>query len=288
MSSTSTAFRRLATWPSAAALLDAAVAAATLAGSLTLLAHGDLRDPPRRVELRHPSPGRGAGPGRCGAGGVLDGAPDRLAALPLGVFAVTAASGVLLAGLGYRMDLLLGSSAALYLLAASRQPPTPWTWRTTVTVVGLLLAYLGAAAAAQQTFPQASCCTPGWPGRWPGSPASEPACGGEQVAELSDRAVRAEREAERAAAGRRHRAHPDRPRPPRLRRPRDQRDRRARRRGPAAAPPGPRSLAARFGGDRGAGTADGRGARSAGRHPARGRLGQRRVEAPPGLGRWTP
>ena len=42
--------------------------------------------------------------------------------------------------------------------AASRQPPTPWTWRT-VTVVGLLLAYLGAAATARQASPQASCCT---------------------------------------------------------------------------------------------------------------------------------
>ena len=45
---------------------------------------------------------------------------------------------MLLAGLGYRMDLLLGPTVALYLLAASREPTTPWTWRTTGTVVGLL------------------------------------------------------------------------------------------------------------------------------------------------------
>src|SRR5262249_53262632 len=40
---------------------------------------------------------------------------------PLGVFAMTAAASVLLAGLGFRMALPLGPTVALYLLAGSRE-----------------------------------------------------------------------------------------------------------------------------------------------------------------------
>jgi signal transduction histidine kinase len=198
MSSTSTAFRRLATRPSAAALLDAAVAAATLAGSLTLLAHGGIYAirPGAWIQASQP------GSGELDLVAVVLGACSTVPLIawrrsPLGVFAVTAASGVVLAGLGYRMDLLLGSSAALYLLAASRQPPTPWTWRTTVTVVGLLLAYLGAAATAQQSFPASELLHTGlaWAVAWFAGERTR--LRREQVAELSDRAVRAEREAER-------------------------------------------------------------------------------------------
>jgi signal transduction histidine kinase len=116
---------------------------------------------------------------------------------PLGVFAVTSAAGVLLAGLGYRLDLLPGPAAALYLLAASRDQQTPWTWRTTVTVVGLLLAYLGAAAAAQQTFPAGELSHTGlaWAVAWFAGERTR--LRREQLAELNERAARAEREAER-------------------------------------------------------------------------------------------
>jgi len=116
---------------------------------------------------------------------------------PLGVFAVTASAGVLLAGLGYRIDLLLGPAAALYLLAASRQPQTQWTPRTTVTVVGLLLAYLAAAAAAQGTFPASELVHTGlaWAVAWFAGERTR--LRREQLAELNERAVRAEREAER-------------------------------------------------------------------------------------------
>jgi signal transduction histidine kinase len=189
MSSTSTAHRRSAARPSSAALLDVAVAAAALAGSLALLRHG------------------GIGPSRPGSGeldqvGVVLGACSTVPLIawrrsPLGVFAVTAASGVLLAGLGYRIDLLLGPTAALYLLAASRQPQTPWTRRTTVTVVGLLVAYLGAAAAAQRTFPASELLHTGlaWAVAWFAGERTR--LRREQVAELKDRALRVEREAER-------------------------------------------------------------------------------------------
>ena len=197
-SSTATTLRRFATWPRAAALLDVAVVAAALAGSLTLLSHGgiDAFRPGSGIDASH----RGSA--------TLDLLAVVLAVCstvplmawrrsPLGVFAVTAASGVLLAGLGYRIDLLLGSTAALYLLAASRQPQTPWTPRTTVTVVGLLVAYLGAAAAAQQSFPASELLHTGlaWAAAWFAGERTR--LRREHIAELSDRAERAERETER-------------------------------------------------------------------------------------------
>jgi hypothetical protein len=148
MSSTLTAHRRLAAWLSSVVLLDAAIAAAAFAGSLLLLQHG------------------GAGPSGSGSeklelAGVVLVACSTVPLVawrrfPLGVFVVTAAASVLLVGLGYWIDLLLGSAVALYLLAASRDPQAPWTWRITVIVVGLLVAYLGAAAAARGALSEAA------------------------------------------------------------------------------------------------------------------------------------
>jgi signal transduction histidine kinase len=188
-SSITIAKRRFAARASSGALLDLLVAAAALAGSLMLLRHG------------------GIGPSRPGSReldllGVALAASSTVPLLawrrsPLGVFVVTAASGVLLAGLGYRIDLLLGPAAALYLLAASRTPATPWTRRTTVTVVGLLVAYLAAAAAAQGTFPASELQHTGlaWAVAWFAGERTR--LRHEQLAELRDRARRAEREAER-------------------------------------------------------------------------------------------
>jgi signal transduction histidine kinase len=189
MSSPSTAHRRLAARFSSGALLDVLLAAAALAGSLMLLRNG------------------GLGPSQPGSReldlvGVVLAACSTVPLVawrrsPLGVFAVTASAGVLLAGLGYRIDLLLGPAAALCLLAASRQPQTPWTPRTTVTVVGLLLAYLTAAAAAQGTFPASELVHTGlaWAVAWFAGERTR--LRREQLAELHERALRAEREAER-------------------------------------------------------------------------------------------
>ena len=197
-SSTATTHRRLAARPSPATFLDAAVAAAALAGSLALLRHGG-------IDALRPGSGIGAsrpGPGTLDLVGVVLAASSTVPLIawrrfPLGVFAVTAAASVLLAGLGYRIDLLLGPTAALYLLAASRRPQAPWTRRTTATVVGLLVAYLGAAAAAQGTFPTSELLHTGlaWAVAWFAGERTR--LRREQVAELRDRALRAERDAER-------------------------------------------------------------------------------------------
>jgi signal transduction histidine kinase len=188
MSSTHTAQRLFAARPSSRALLDVAIAAAALAGSRALLPHG-------------------FAPSRPGAG-ELDLISIVLVActtvpliawrrFPLGVFAVTAASGVLLAGLGYPFDLLLGPAVAIYLLAASRDRESTWTWRTSATVVGLLVAFLGATAVAQGTFPGLELLHTGlaWAVAWFAGERTR--LRREQIAELGERARRAEREAER-------------------------------------------------------------------------------------------
>ncbi|MDQ4131433.1 MAG: hypothetical protein M3133_10685 [Actinomycetota bacterium] len=101
------------------ALSDLAVALAVLAGTLALLSFGGTA--PHRPGLRELDL----------IGGVLAacstvplGAWRRS---PFGVFVVTAVAGVLLAGLRYPLDLMLGPTAALYLLAASREREGPWT-----------------------------------------------------------------------------------------------------------------------------------------------------------------
>jgi signal transduction histidine kinase len=198
LSSASSSGRRLAARPSSEALLDATVAAATLAGSLALLAHGGIYAirPGSGIDTSH------AGWGNLDPIAVVLAAGSTLPLLarrrwPLGVFAVTAAAGVMLAGLGYRIDLLLGPAAALYLLAASRQREAPWTPRTTGTVVGLLVAYLAAAAATQGTFPGSELLHTGlaWAVAWFAGERTR--LRREQLTELRDRAARAEREAER-------------------------------------------------------------------------------------------
>jgi signal transduction histidine kinase len=189
MSPTFTNHRLLAARPSSGALFDVGVAVATLAGSLALVRHG------------------GIGTLRSGSGDL------NLVALvlaacstvpliawrrsSLGVFALTAAASVLLAGLGYRIDLLLGPTVALYLLAASRTPETPWTSRTSATVVGLFVAYLGASAVAQGSFPGFELLHTGlaWAVAWFAGERTR--LRREHIAELRERALRVAREAER-------------------------------------------------------------------------------------------
>jgi signal transduction histidine kinase len=113
------------------------------------------------------------------------------------VFAVTGAASVLLAGLRYPLDLTLGAAAALYLLAASRGRESAWTRRHTATVAAMFVAYLGATAAVQGTFPGVELLHTGlaWAVAWFAGERTR--LRRERFDDLRQRAARAERDAER-------------------------------------------------------------------------------------------
>ncbi len=189
MFSTASARQLFANRPISRALLDVAIAGVALAATMSQLSHG------------------GITPTRPGSGGldlvgvvlaVCSAAP--LVAwrrFPLGAFVATAVSSVLLVGLGYPLDLIVGPVGAVYLLAASRERETPWTPRTTATVVGLLVAYLGAAGLAQGSFPAIELLHTGLAAAGAWFAGERTRLRREQLAEFKERALRAEREAER-------------------------------------------------------------------------------------------
>ena len=185
-------------------LLDVALVAALLGGSLVLLTHV----PPGGVPV-HPGSAR-LDLGKLDLVGVVLVAGSTVPLLasrrfPLGVVVVTATASAVLAGLGYQVGLLLGPTAALYLLAARRERQRPWTLRMTATVAVLLAAYLGATATAQGALPGADPTDPtglawafaclAWAVAWFAGERTR--LRREQIAELKQRAVRAERDAER-------------------------------------------------------------------------------------------
>lgn len=171
------------------ALIDAVIATAALAGTLALVRHGGVA-------------ATGSGSARLDGLGVgLIGCSTLPLIVwrryPIGVFAATASASVALAGLDYPVDLVVGPTVALYLLAASRSRETPWTRRVTATVVGLFVAYLAATAAAHRGFPGIELLHTGlaWAVAWFAGERTR--LRREQVDELSQRALYAEREAER-------------------------------------------------------------------------------------------
>jgi signal transduction histidine kinase len=191
VSSTTPVRRLLVARPSPETLLDVAIAGGALAGTLALLSQGGIRpgselDDSRSLDVI----------------GVVLAAGSTLPLVvwrrfPLGVFVVTAAASVLLVGLGYPLDLALGPAAALFLLAASRPQDSSWTGRTTITVAGLLVAYVGAAAAAQGAFPGSEVLHSGlaWAVAWFAGERTR--LRRSHITELKERARRTEREAER-------------------------------------------------------------------------------------------
>jgi signal transduction histidine kinase len=189
MTATASTLKRLTTRPGRRLPLDAAIAASALVGSLSQLAHGGVAG--TRPES--------AGLDLAGVALAVCATAPLIAwrRFPLGVFAATATASVVLAGLGYPLDLILGPIAALYLLAASRDKQTPWTRCTTATVVGLLAAYLAASAAAQATFPGIELLHSGLAASGAWFAGERTRLRQEQIAEIHQRAVRAEREAER-------------------------------------------------------------------------------------------
>jgi signal transduction histidine kinase len=203
VTSTATAHRLFATRPGSGLLLDVAIAAAALVGSLLLISHGGV-------------PGwvgdtvRGVGGHREALVELAD--LDRLAGLvavcasapllawrrsPIGVFALIGAASALLVGLGYALWIPVGASIALFLMAASRDEQDPWTRHTTATVLFVFGAYLAAAAADDEGFPGAELLHGGLAFALAWFAGERTRLRREHIAELKERAARAERDSDR-------------------------------------------------------------------------------------------
>jgi signal transduction histidine kinase len=175
--------------PRSGRLVDAAVAAAALAGSLAQLAHGGIA-------------GSQTGASDLDWAGGLLAACSALPLLawrraPRAVFLLTGSAAVLLGALGYPLALALGPAAALFLLAASRDEDDPWKQPDTGTVVAMFGAYLGASALGDGDFPGRELLHTGlaWALAWFAGERTR--LRHEHIVELAERASRTEREAER-------------------------------------------------------------------------------------------
>jgi signal transduction histidine kinase len=189
VSSAASTHRRFAARPSSGALLDVAITAAALAGTLAQLSHGGVA-------------------GVRGGPGELDWTSAALAACstvpllawrraPRAVFALTASATVLMGGLGYPITVPLGPTAALYVLAAGRDQERPWTRRAIGGVLALFTAYLLARGVDAGHFPWNALLHTGlaWAVAWFAGDRTRLLRA--HVANLQERALRAERDAER-------------------------------------------------------------------------------------------
>jgi signal transduction histidine kinase len=199
VSATTTAHRLFATRPRSGWLVDAAIAAGTLAGSLALISHGGV-------------PGSTANEfARIGDHREALAELDALGVLlsicasaplvvwrwsPTGVFVAAGGASALLVGLGYPLGIPLAALAALYLLAASRDEQDPWTRRTTLIVLLLFAAYAGAAGADKGGFPTAAFVHGGVGFALAWFAGDRTRLRREHIAELKERAARAERDAD--------------------------------------------------------------------------------------------
>jgi signal transduction histidine kinase len=182
------AHRLSASRPRSGALAGVTLAAAALAGSLVQLSGGGL-----------------GGASEAGEPTWIGGLLAAASTVPLvawrrapgAVFALTTSAGVLLAGLGHPIGLLAGPTVALYLFAASRNQEQRWTLRSSGMVVALFSAYLAAAALGGDGFPADELSHTGlaWAAAWFAGERTR--LRREQIAELEERARRAERDAER-------------------------------------------------------------------------------------------
>jgi signal transduction histidine kinase len=170
-------------------LIDAAIATVALAGTLVLLARvgdGHSGGATRQLDL---------------LGGVLA-ACATLPLLgwrraPLAVFVTCTAASAALMGAGYAAGPPLGPTAALYLLAASRDATNPWTRRMTLTVGALLAIHLTAFGLSRGAFSLTVLVEAIllWGIAWFAGERTR--LRHEQLAELRQRALRNERDAQR-------------------------------------------------------------------------------------------
>ncbi len=183
----------LTSGPMPGALIDAAIATVVLIGSLALLSHRGMDHSGTWFgELNWVS-------GLLVACSSLPILAWRRA--PLGVFFMTTIASTMLAGLGYSLGLPfglpLGPTAALYLLASSSDQLSRWKMRTSLAVMGLLVAYVSASAFAQSIFPGTELLhtSLAWAVAWFAGERTR--LRREQIADLEERALGIEREAER-------------------------------------------------------------------------------------------
>lgn len=170
-------------------LIDLSVSAVALGGTLAVLSHGF---------TLIPSPG----PAKLDAVSALLAVCASVPVLawrhaPLGAFALSASAYVLLGGLGYAVGVPFAPTAVLYLVAASRDNAHPWTRRTTTAVIALLVAYVAATGLAQGRFPGSELfhTALAWGAAWFAGERTR--LQRAHIAELHERAARAERDAER-------------------------------------------------------------------------------------------
>ncbi|HYY33773.1 MAG TPA: histidine kinase [Gaiellaceae bacterium] len=167
-------------------LVDAGIAAVVFAASVAMLA------------------ARGASEGERG----LDGVSVAIAALaslplvarrrvPLGVFVLTASASAILNGLGYPPGPPLGPTVALFFLAASQDDVRASTRITAATVAALFAIHVAAVGLAENGFPTVPVLFGAllWGAAWVAGDRLR--MRRLRMAELVERAVRAEHEAER-------------------------------------------------------------------------------------------
>ncbi|HEU0248169.1 MAG TPA: histidine kinase [Gaiellaceae bacterium] len=168
-------------------LLDAGIAAVVFALSLAMLAaRGDSGADARELDPL----------------GVLLAALASLPLVarrrgPLAVFTVTAGASAVLNGLGYPPGPPLGPTVALYFLALSPERTRAPRWLTALVVIGFYVIHAGAAGLAEDEFPTVPLLFGAlvWGGAWViGDRVRQRRA---RIAELEERALRAEREAER-------------------------------------------------------------------------------------------
>lgn len=181
-------------------LLDAALAAAALAGSLLLISHGGVPGLVDDDVARLGGHREALADLDWLAGLVAVCASAPLVAWrrsPIGVFAVIGAASALLVGLGYPLWIPLGAAIALLLVAASRDDGDPWTRRTTVAVLMVFGAYVTAAGVEEGGFPEAELLHGGLAFAVAWFAGERTRLRRAHIAELKERAARAERDADR-------------------------------------------------------------------------------------------
>jgi signal transduction histidine kinase len=169
-------------------LIDVAVALVALVGSFAQLSHGGAWASPEGGDLDL----TGGLLAACSAVPLL-----AWRGAPRAVFAFTGAMAILLGATGHALALALGPAIALFLLAATRDEDDPWTTSDSLLALTLFAGYLAASGFGEGELPGSELLHTGlaWAVAWFAGDRAR--LRHEHIADLAERAVRAERDAER-------------------------------------------------------------------------------------------